>query len=681
MRRLNLLCILLVLSFNVEAQYVSKFYQNIVSENIYDEIVAEISGEKTINSIYDMASYELSNRNFDELKESKYVIDKLTEYGLSGVKLNRYKGAKAWRAKRGVLHEVSPLKRKIADFTDIPAQLCNGSVDTKIDSAQLVWVGDATDKEIRNVDLTGKIAFTSSAVYRVHDKCIKAGALGVVSYCSSRQLEDPLQIPNVGLYVEKPTFGFQVTPRDGHPLRDRLIRGEKIMVSCDIDSDVISFDFQSPTCVIEGTDPSKGEIVFSAHLFEGYYKLGANDNASGSAVLLEIARAVNTLIESGRIERPLRSLRFIWGDEFNGIVPWVNSERSIMDRTLFDINLDMVGLALGDGKSKYCLHRTTTAFSHYSNDLSEAMMEYMHITNQKSIMVGDFVKPVIAPSGSDDPFVYSVTPFYGASDHSVFSDWGVQIPGTMMITWPDNQYHTSRDRVEFLDQTQLKRAAVISSTIAYLAAIATKKEALSIVGLVRSGSLKRMSVVLTNGLYEVSNFSDEKHVKKALNNLEALYIGEKLALESVLELAPESPMLQKYINESISSVASQIDISKNSILACHSAKNDGREYTIKLTPTEKKAAATYPCTTALVREKGYNAMGQWYDSLTTEEQKEFRTLNIFGHTELAALTLHEGMSLLDIKKAGDYQNNNESSLDDMFKFFKMLEKSGFITMK
>ncbi|MCG2814442.1 MAG: hypothetical protein L6425_00680 [Candidatus Aminicenantes bacterium] len=45
----------------------------------------------------------------------------------------------------------------------------------------------------------------------------------------------------------------------------------------------------------------------------------------------------------------------------------------------------------------------------------------------------------------------------------MFNDWGVQVPGVMMIAWPDQWYHTSGDRVNKADPTQLKRAAVIGA--------------------------------------------------------------------------------------------------------------------------------------------------------------------------------------------------------------------------
>ena len=73
------------------------------------------------------------------------------------------------------------------------------------------------------------------------------------------------------------------------------------------------YELQNVVCHIPGTDPEAGEIIFSAHLFEGYVKQGANDNKSGSAGILEVARTLHTLIEEGRLPRPKRTIRFLVG--------------------------------------------------------------------------------------------------------------------------------------------------------------------------------------------------------------------------------------------------------------------------------------------------------------------------------------------------------------------------------
>jgi hypothetical protein len=123
-----------------------------------------------------------------------------------------------------------------------------------------------------------------------------------------------------------------------------------------------------------------------------------------------------------------------------------------METALCNINLDMAGINLKRNNSYYTLHRTTYGNPHYVNDVAENFFVYMGETNRLSILNRadgeEYAKPVVAPSGTDDNFVYTISEHYGASDHEVFNDWGIQVPGIMMITWPDQYYHTSEDRVD-----------------------------------------------------------------------------------------------------------------------------------------------------------------------------------------------------------------------------------------
>lgn len=666
-------------SIAARAQHITNQYQNILNEKTYDIIVAESSGEKTKNIAADVASYEVSERDFDNLKESDYFIEKLNEYGLEEVKLNRFPGATAWIASKAVISEVSPKQVKIADYSDIPASACAGSVNTNIKSAQLVWVGMATEGELSGLDLTGKVAFGEASPSVIHEACVAKGAVGVIS-CYGRGFNE-IQIPNISLRAKNPTFAFLITRREGYKLRDRLRRGEVINVSCEIKAENKEFEYQTPSCVIKGTQPELGEVILSAHLFEGYAKLGANDNMSGSAVLLDVARTLNTLIKEGKIERPLRSIRFVWGDEFRGIIPWTNANRDVLDNTLFNLNLDMVGVDLTDHQTTYVLHRNRFSSSHYSSDLAETLMNYVHTTNVKSIILGEFLKPVIAPSGSDDPFHYNTTPYYWASDHSIFCDWSLDIPSIMMITWPDNNYHTSLDRVEYLDATQLKRASVIASALMYAAANAKADEAKKFASMCLGGAQRRLGQLNATILNRLQG-SDEASYKAAIENLEAFYLVEKHAIETTTELGLGSKELDEYIAKLNVSLSTQIDAAKQVVLDTYLI-NNGKELNLKLTSAEKAASRTYYTPTQKVRDGGYGILrtllGATLDKVSNEKLKEeYLSLYIGDYNNLTAYTNREHLSLLDIKKLANLEDTRgkKIELNDISKYFDILVELG-----
>ncbi len=465
----------LLLCCTIEAQ--NSTPRTLLPRNIIDELIGEASGERAMNHIIEMAAY-IHDRPASEYSgyffETQYIFDRIKEYGLEGAVVNKYPGGKTWDGVKATLWEVSPGKSKIADYADLPAVLASGSTNADV-TAELVWVGEGSQDLIDKAGVEGKIVVTSGSISMVHSRAVAKGALGVISYDSPRPLQVPLAIPISGIGgrggdQSNTKFGFFLPPREGILLRDRLMGREKITVHAVVEAQNLDYDLEVPSCIIKGTDPSAGEVVFSAHLYEGFVKMGANDDLSGCAAILEIARMLNTMINEGRIERPKRTIRFMWAPEFSGTGPWVIDNKEIMKKTLCNINLDMVGLWLSKSQSFLCMHRTTYGNAHYINDVMENYYNFVGLSNRAGLAVSGragFVNRIVSMTGSDDPFYYSIDDHYGASDHEVFNDWGVQVPGIMMITWPDLYYHTSQDIADKCDPTQFKRVCFIGAAAAY----------------------------------------------------------------------------------------------------------------------------------------------------------------------------------------------------------------------
>ncbi len=275
-----------------------------------------------------MAGYTRSRTSRElttTLFETQYIMDKLKEYGIKTAKLERFPDAQpGWNGIRGELWEVSPQRKKLADYDDLRVMLVSGSEDTDVE-AELVWVENGRAADFEKAGVKDKIVVTYGDPGSVARLVQKFGAIGTISFSSPRPLYDPTQVPWTGLWADpgqKLGFAFMMPPREGYLLRDRLMQDEKIKVHALVKTSKEITDLQVPTCVIPGTDPSAGEVIFSAHLFEGYLKQGGNDDISGCAVILEVARMFNTMYEEGRLPRPARSMRFIFIPEFSGSIPW-----------------------------------------------------------------------------------------------------------------------------------------------------------------------------------------------------------------------------------------------------------------------------------------------------------------------------------------------------------------------
>lgn len=671
-------------------EYTGPFSHSLLDEHQYDLIVGESSGDRAYYHILDIAPYE-RDRKSEEYEglfmESSYVTSRLKEYGLEEVSVELLGKTRTWDGVSATLWEVSPRTSKLADYRDLAAILGQGSRSAHV-TADLVWVGRGTQREIEAADLKGKIAVTEASAGRVHNLAVKAGAVGIISFYSPRPLKDPIQIPNSGIRGgDNATFCINLPPRDGYELRDRLLSGEKITVKADIETATEETDIEVPTCLIRGTDPDAGEIILSAHLFEGYVKLGANDNTSGSAALIETARTLNDLITSGRLPRPKRSIRFIWVPEFQGTIPWAVRNKEILGRTLCNFNLDMVGLWLSKSESVYCMHRTTMGNPHYLNDVAENFYHYMGATNKGFVATGvgrpDAAKPVYSVTGSRDPFYYSINAHYGSSDHEVFNDWGVQVPGIIMITWPDNYYHTSGDRPEICDPTQLHRAIVIAAASAYTIAEADEAGAVRIASEVASNAVKRMSLKMKYDLMQLSGASEEDFAalyRKARFDQDALLCNETATLASVMELAPESELLDEYVKSlqaNIKTVSAANGRSIDAAMKAKAAESGMAPVKLELSAEEKAASKVYPRSTSKVKEYGYGVLRTIPDELNEKYGFDKRGSIIYG-AEIAKLTVGGKNSILDIKKMLDAQFPKTDSLETVSRFIEMLKEAGLV---
>ena len=103
-----------------------------------------------------------------------------------------------------------------------------------------------------------------------------------------------------------------VTLKQARTWRRCIADGEIVRLEAEVRAGQHAGSYDIVTGVIPGHDPqvSDEQIVLSCHL--DHQRPGANDNASGCATILEIARILTNFLREGRIEPPRRTIRFIW---------------------------------------------------------------------------------------------------------------------------------------------------------------------------------------------------------------------------------------------------------------------------------------------------------------------------------------------------------------------------------
>jgi len=356
-----------------------------------------------------------------------------------------------------------------------------------------------------------------------------------------------------------------------------------------------------------------------------------------------------------------------------------------MTRTLCDINLDMVGLSLAKYKSFFVLHRTSYGNAHYIGDVMESFFRYTGETNNVNSVVSGtrFFRPITAPTGTDDPFYYFIEPESGGSDHQVFTDLGVMVPGVLIITWPDPFYHTSEDLADKCDPTQMKRASFITAASAYSIASAGPKEAMSIAAEVSANSVRRLGITQSVGSDMIAHSGKDELAtiaRRATNNITGAAKGEKMIINSVRELAPGNKQLNELLDNNIqriNSFAAEQTAMVQKLAVSVAALNGIPVPDFKPTADEKEAASLIPSFKTDPTTLGYGAYQNINAGIPADVRAKIDIRKIADPAE--ALKLVNGKnSLLDIKQILDSQYSAETDLRALKGFFGALVGTGIL---
>ncbi|MFQ5745269.1 MAG: M28 family peptidase [Acidobacteriota bacterium] len=462
--------------------------------SVIQKIVDEVSGDRAMHHLLELAPYP-RDRKTDEYEgtfsESAYLKRKLESFGIAAdIEVFDNPGRTIWDGERGELWMVEPERRKLLDYHDLPTMLASnsGSGDWTGELVDVGWGGGEDD--YAGLDLRGKIVLGQAPPSLLQRNAVfRGGAAGVISDFSLRPDLYPQQTLWQGIGAAGPEgqpagFGFKVTPLIARQLRRRLARGEHIVLRAVVESRRFPSRMEVIHARIPGDGSSEQEIILSAHVFEGYAKQGANDDGSGSAAMLEIARALHRLIEDGKVAPPRRAINFLWVPEISGTRAWLQRHPEQAVHLIADINMDMVGESLQLNNSFFTLHRTPDSVPSFLNDVIASMIEFVGNTNRERVRYRSrgyrMSYPIVSPNGTRDPFYYVIDKHYGASDHVVYINSG--IPAIIMVAWPDMFYHSSMDTPDKADPTQLKRAGVIATAGAVILAGADETMGLRIAG-------------------------------------------------------------------------------------------------------------------------------------------------------------------------------------------------------
>ncbi|MBN1954029.1 MAG: DUF4910 domain-containing protein [Anaerolineae bacterium] len=378
-----------------------------------------------------------------------------------------------WAANTATLHLVEPAEkaRKLSDYRAMPLSLVARSRSFDGEAEVVVLQKGDDPAEYAGIDVRGKVVLARGNTQRVNDLAVaRYGAVGLL-YDGMMEVEPvrpPWALPDTVQYTsfwwqgrEPQGFGFALTPREGERLR-RLAQEQTLRIRAHVDARLYDGSLENVEAVIPGQ--TEQEIVLVAHLC--HPQPSANDNGSGVAALLEVARALAALLERGDLAPPRRTIRFLWVPEMTGSFAYLAENEAHIPRMVAGLNLDMVGQDQEQCGSSLLFEHPPGAFPNFTTTLLGRLRENW-IDEAKGL----------GGTASYPLFRYADVPFGGGSDHYIFADPSVGVPMPMVIQWPDRYYHTSDDTPDRVDPRMLERVGTLAAVYAYWLAQAGESEA------------------------------------------------------------------------------------------------------------------------------------------------------------------------------------------------------------
>lgn len=230
-------------------------------------------------------------------------------------------------------------------------------------------------------------------------------------------------------------------------------------------------ELRTLVATIRGDAQPERAVVLAAHVQEP----GACDNASGLAGACELALGIAQALRAGELERPVRSLVFVWGAEH--VMSRVFLERTQLE-VVAGISADMLGESKVETGAVALLERAPDpgAVKPLAPDVHTAWGG--RAVNADELGAGGLATiarcALLDVAALDGAWPTSEHPYEGGSDHDEFLRRG--IPGVLFWHFPDFAYHTSLDRLAHVDAAETRRMATAAGACALAIADAQPRD-------------------------------------------------------------------------------------------------------------------------------------------------------------------------------------------------------------
>ena len=434
--------------------------------------IEDISPQSIMNSVSQISQYHRIQGSTGFLDIARNIKSSLEENDIESV-VHEYpadgKWEKwgwiapiSWEIKSGECWLVKPVKKRLCRFQDQPMCVITHSNPCTFTAGVVdVGVGDtAADYK----PAKGKIALITGSPRKIFSFAAKHDVKGLLLYPG---LERATSIGDTTVQYDgfwpiaktlpDVTSGFSISHKQAREIKQYLNSSDDVQIKFNIDSHFLNDKGKLHVLETElkGSEKPNEEIILIAHLC--HPSPSANDNASGSATLIELLLSLNRMIIEGQIPPPKRTIKFLWVPEFSGTIPWMEEydkvRNSTSRRILAVFNLDMVGESPVKIGTPLTISSPSIATPSYLTSIlkfaAECVSKHVDTTNGRSYRLN-----------------FMMEPFGGGSDHMIFNDQYFSIPSTM-FGHEDPYHHSSADSIDKVEPLECRSVGTIIGSIAY----------------------------------------------------------------------------------------------------------------------------------------------------------------------------------------------------------------------
>lgn len=413
-------------------------------------------------------------------------------------------------------------------------------------TAEVIHIKDY--RKVKEMNVKGKIVFVESSPYRVFKTAIlEGGALGILSYNNPKYLQPEknttsIQFRSIPLDTLNKPWSIAMSYAAKERLLKSLSKG-KVILKVQIETKIYPSEELTIVADIKGNTLPKERLVFSAHVQEP----GANDNASGVGVALEMASVTAQLIKDGKLNLK-RSLTFLWGDEMVSTNRYVKEDSIRAQDIKWGISLDMVGENTDITGGSFLIEKMpdpSAIWTRGNDKHTEWGGRKMKLKEMKPHYLNDFLIEKFQEQGKLANWTVNTNPFEGGSDHVPFLR--SNIPSVLFWHFTDQFYHTDNDRIDKVSKTTLKNVGTAALVSAYTLINSDEVTAKSVIERIENAAFNRLDEELKQSKLALQK-GDSLHIQKAIINAwQDWYVK---AVATSYDMVKDSTLIQPRIKKS-----------------------------------------------------------------------------------------------------------------------------------